>query len=85
MATLKGTITKKEEEIERLQVMKDKKNAHPPSVGQRSLRSGSSSQNSKSGNSKRTESIRGRMSLDGYGFKPARKGGHSSSSLHGEG
>ncbi|KAK1414934.1 hypothetical protein QVD17_30699 [Tagetes erecta] len=84
VASLKGTITKKEEEIERLQVIKDKKNAHPPSVGQRSLRQGSSSQNSKLGGNKRTESIRGRMSLDGYGYKPARKGGHSPSSLHGE-
>ncbi|KAD6795756.1 hypothetical protein E3N88_06652 [Mikania micrantha] len=80
VASLKLTITKKDEEIERLQVIKDKKNAHPPSIGQHSMRYGSSSPNSKLGNKPRTESIRGRMSLDGYGYKPVRKG----QSLHGE-
>ncbi|KAL8234217.1 hypothetical protein R6Q59_020317, partial [Mikania micrantha] len=80
VASLKLTITKRDEEIERLQVIKDKKNAHPPSIGQHSMRYGSSSPNSKLGNKPRTESIRGRMSLDGYGYKPVRKG----QSLHGE-
>ncbi|XP_076940829.1 kinesin-like protein KIN-14P [Bidens hawaiensis] len=84
VASLKTIITKKDEEIERLQAAKEKKASHPPSVGQRSLRYGSSSPNSKLGNStKRTESIRGRMSLDGYGYKPVRKG-QSLISSHGE-
>ncbi|KAK9072396.1 hypothetical protein SSX86_008830 [Deinandra increscens subsp. villosa] len=57
VASLKSTITKKDEEIERLQVIKDKKNAHPPSAGQRSSRYGSASPNSKAGNKQRAESI----------------------------
>nr|XP_043617546.1 kinesin-like protein KIN-14P [Erigeron canadensis] len=87
VASLKSTITKKDEEIERLQNLKDKKNAPPP-IGsaerQRSLRYGSSSPISKGGASPHTyraESIRGRMSLDGYGYKPVRKG---KSSINGE-
>ncbi|KAJ0764925.1 putative minus-end-directed kinesin ATPase [Helianthus annuus] len=84
VASLKSTIAKKDEEIEKLQAIKDKKSSHPPSVGQRSLRYGSSSPVSKVGSSnKRTDSIRGRMSLDGYGYKPVRKG-QSPVSSHGE-
>lgn len=85
VASLKHTITKKDEEIERLQVSKDKRNGHPP-LGmekQRSVRYGSSSPVSK-GLNNRSESMRvGRMSLDGYtyGYRP-KKG---PSSLHGEG
>nr|GEX77245.1 kinesin-like protein KIN-14C [Tanacetum cinerariifolium] len=84
VASLKHTITKKDEEIERLQVSKDKRNGHPPIAmeKQRSVRYGSSSPVSKGLNT-RSESMRvGRMSLDGrtYGYRP-KKG---PSSLHGE-